>query len=76
MNINNMCPSTIVNSSQILMQLFFRKYNANNYFTERNAALKQHVLKAANSDAGGDWRPRDSDRKTEKTMNTINYLSL
>lgn len=55
---------------------FFRKYNAKNYFTERNAALKQHVLKAANSDAGGDWRPRDSDRKTEKTMNTINYLSL
>lgn len=41
-----------------------------------NAALKQCVLKAANSDAGGDWRPRDSDRKTEKTMNTINYLSL
>lgn len=59
---NNMSPSTIINKFSDLDAAFSRKYNAKNYFTERNTILKQRVLKAVNSDAGGDWRPRNSDR--------------
>lgn len=73
MNINNMCPSTIVNKFSDLDAAFLG--NTMQKITLLSE-IKQRVLKAANSDAGGDWRPRDSDRKTEKTMNTINYLSL